>query len=117
MLFAESTWYQRILNFEGKEFTPEKAGSTTKAVTEAVLKQNKNWEQRIYGVSETALNREILYTKNDRLFREKEYEIVLHVFNHGTYHRGQLVTMLRQAGVDEIPGTDFIIMIREEQRI
>jgi len=30
-----------------------------------------------------------------------------HVFNHGTYHRGQLVTMLRQLGVTHLPSTDF----------
>lgn len=33
---------------------------------------------------------------------------LLHVFNHSTYHRGQLVTMLRQAGVEAIPGTDLV---------
>ena len=33
---------------------------------------------------------------------------LLHVFNHSTYHRGQLVTMLRQAGVVTIPGTDLV---------
>ncbi len=39
-------------------------------------------------------------------------EIMLHVFNHSTYHRGQLITMLRQAGLNEIPGTDFITFVR-----
>ena len=35
-----------------------------------------------------------------------------HVFNHSTYHRGQLVTMLRQAGVTAIPQTDLIVYTR-----
>jgi uncharacterized damage-inducible protein DinB len=35
-----------------------------------------------------------------------------HVFNHSTYHRGQLVTMLRQAGITTIPGTDLISFVR-----
>jgi uncharacterized damage-inducible protein DinB len=35
--------------------------------------------------------------------------VLMQVFNHATYHRGQLVTMLRQAGVKKIPGTDFHI--------
>jgi uncharacterized damage-inducible protein DinB len=35
-----------------------------------------------------------------------------HVFNHTTYHRGQLVTMLRQAGITDIPGTDLIAFVR-----
>jgi uncharacterized damage-inducible protein DinB len=28
--------------------------------------------------------------------------------NHGTYHRGQLVTMFRQLGLEEIPSTDLM---------
>lgn len=34
------------------------------------------------------------------------------VLNHGTYHRGQLVTMLRQVGA-EAPSTDLIRFYRE----
>jgi len=40
------------------------------------------------------------------------FDMLLHVFNHATYHRGQLVTMLRQLSVKEIPGTDFIAFVR-----
>lgn len=31
-----------------------------------------------------------------------------HIFNHSTYHRGQLVTMIRQVGVTKVPATDYI---------
>jgi uncharacterized damage-inducible protein DinB len=34
------------------------------------------------------------------------------VFNHATYHRGQLVTMLRQIGAEKIPATDFAAFVR-----
>ena len=35
-----------------------------------------------------------------------------HVFNHSTYHRGQLVTMLRAIGETKIPQTDLIHYVR-----
>ncbi|MCC7297503.1 MAG: hypothetical protein IT244_04155 [Bacteroidia bacterium] len=36
------------------------------------------------------------------------YEYILHVVNHSTFHRGQLVTMARGLGiVDGIPNTDY----------
>ncbi len=41
------------------------------------------------------------------------YMVLQHVFNHATYHRGQLVTMMRTAGATQIPGTDFILFARE----
>jgi uncharacterized damage-inducible protein DinB len=40
--------------------------------------------------------------------------MLLHLFNHNTYHRGQLVTMLRQLGMDKIPATDFIVWSRKK---
>ncbi len=35
-----------------------------------------------------------------------------HIFNHSTYHRGQLVTMIRQVGVTKVPSTDYITFAR-----
>lgn len=34
---------------------------------------------------------------------------LMQVLNHASYHRGQLVTMLRQVGVKKIPATDFFV--------
>jgi uncharacterized damage-inducible protein DinB len=39
-------------------------------------------------------------------------DMLQHVFNHSTYHRGQMVTILRELGVTEIPGTDLIGFVR-----
>lgn len=39
-------------------------------------------------------------------------DIIQHTFNHGTYHRGQLITMGRQAGLPQPPRTDFIYFVR-----
>jgi uncharacterized damage-inducible protein DinB len=39
-----------------------------------------------------------------------------HVVNHGTYHRGQVVTMLRQLGA-AAPTTDLIAFYRERQAV
>jgi uncharacterized damage-inducible protein DinB len=44
---------------------------------------------------------------NGDQWRSPLYETFLHLVNHGTYHRGQMATMLRQLGAEPIP-TDFI---------
>jgi len=41
-------------------------------------------------------------------------QLVLHVVNHATLHRGQVVGMLRQLGVKP-PNTDFFFYLRELQ--
>lgn len=48
--------------------------------------------------------------------RSKIFEAIMHCMNHSTYHRGQLVTLFRQAGVTAIPSTDLVKFTRLEQR-
>lgn len=35
-------------------------------------------------------------------------EYLQHLFNHGTYHRGQIVTIAHNLGFTQIPSTDFL---------
>lgn len=48
-------------------------------------------------------------------FRAPLYEILLHAVNHATYHRGQIVTMLRQLGAPGVT-TDLVVYQRERAR-
>jgi uncharacterized damage-inducible protein DinB len=40
-------------------------------------------------------------------------DIIIHCINHSTFHRGQIITMLRQTGKTELISTDYIIFLRE----
>lgn len=40
-------------------------------------------------------------------------DMLHHLFNHQTMHRGQLITMGRQLGITSFPRTDYIIWLRE----
>jgi uncharacterized damage-inducible protein DinB len=44
------------------------------------------------------------------------WQMVLHVVNHGSYHRGQVTTMLRQLGVAAPRYMDLIVFYREKQQ-
>lgn len=46
----------------------------------------------------------------------KRSDIVMTIINHGNYHRGQIVTMLRQLDINQIPKTDYIEWVREQER-
>jgi uncharacterized damage-inducible protein DinB len=43
-------------------------------------------------------------------------EIISHVMNHSTFHRGQIVTMLRIAGFQNLTSTDLIRYYRETKK-
>jgi uncharacterized damage-inducible protein DinB len=48
-----------------------------------------------------------------RSFRSAFWEMLHHVVNHGTYHRGQVQTMLRQLGAKPARSVDLIVFYRE----
>jgi uncharacterized damage-inducible protein DinB len=39
-------------------------------------------------------------------------DIIAHVINHGTHHRAQIGQLLKQAGVENLPNTDYIFYLR-----
>jgi uncharacterized damage-inducible protein DinB len=50
---------------------------------------------------------EKIYTSSDGSATTAQ-DIILHVFNHSTFHRGQIITIARQLGLKNAPRTDFI---------
>lgn len=51
------------------------------------------------------------YNLKKQSMKQKVSDVLLHTFNHATYHRGQLITMLHQRGVTKLPATDFIAFV------
>jgi uncharacterized damage-inducible protein DinB len=65
-------------------------------------------------VSEDRLNSRIRFQSFQGHEREMSLtQMIQHVVNHSTYHRGQVVTLLRQEGFTP-PGTDFSTFLEEE---
>jgi uncharacterized damage-inducible protein DinB len=60
-----------------------------------------------------ALDREVAYTNvAGERWRYPLRQMLLHLVNHSTYHRGQTVTLLRQLGRTP-PGTDLLLYLDE----
>lgn len=49
-------------------------------------------------------------------FESSYNDTLFHIVNHGTYHRGQIITMLREAGIEKVVSTDLIHFIRNNQQ-
>ncbi|MCY7292102.1 MAG: hypothetical protein LH615_07960, partial [Ferruginibacter sp.] len=84
-------------------------------LTNHLIAQSKQWKEWIDIATEAALAHEFIYinSKKDQ-FKQPVYEMILHLFNHQTYHRGQLITMLRQVDEKNIPNTDLISFMRKK---
>lgn len=71
----------------------------------------RNQADFINRVTDESLERVIAYTNT----RGEEWkyplgQMVQHVVNHSSYHRGQVTTMLRQLGAEAVP-LDFLVFI------
>ena len=46
------------------------------------------------------------------LFEDPVEDTLFHIVNHGTYHRGQIIMMLREMNITKLIGTDLIHYLR-----
>jgi uncharacterized damage-inducible protein DinB len=67
----------------------------------------------VRGLTQEDLNGVLEYkTMKFGVYKSPLWQSLQHVANHGTYHRGQITTMLRQHGAQPIP-TDIMHFYRE----
>lgn len=114
--YAESIWWQR-LKLQEVIVPPGHENITYGEIAAGVLNQSALWNEWVDKSTIAALEHEFVYrnTKKEQ-FKQPVYQMLLHIFNHGTYHRGQLVTMLRQLNTENIPATDFILYSRTKKQ-
>ncbi len=116
MYDAESIWWQRLKLQEHVRIPSHSFNGDMKELGQLTLLQNRQWKDWISMAGEHMLQHEFKYQNSKReSFKQPIYQMLFHLFNHGTYHRGQLVNMLRQLGVTKIPQTDFIVFSRRKK--
>jgi uncharacterized damage-inducible protein DinB len=116
MLDASGIWWQRLKLQEKIERPGETFSGNMQALAAQVQQQDKQWAEWVSGANEHTLKHEfIYYNSRKERFKQPVCQMLLHLFNHNTYHRGQVVTMLRQLGVEKILATDFIVWSRKKQ--
>jgi len=109
MLDAESIWWQRMKLLERIIRPSDDFKGEMKELSNNLLNQNRQWSEWVKDANEHQLQHVFQYQNSKgEQFKQPIYQMLTHTFNHGTYHRGQLVNMLRQLEVQKIPGTDFI---------
>ena len=114
LLNASSTWWRR-LNLIEDSHTPGNDNHSIDKILSGLLEQSTLWKGWVKKSTGADLEQKLIYTNSKKeQFEQPIYEILLHVFNHNTYHRGQLVTMMRQLNLTTIPATDFILFTRDK---
>ena len=112
--FAEWAWYSRWQGHSPSTFPALDQFADVASLTTAWRETERQVRAFIEPMSDTELTRVIEY----RLLSGAEaaspiWQMVQHVVNHASYHRGQVTTMLRQAGAKPAKSMDLIAFYRE----
>lgn len=112
---VEDVWWQRVKLAERTEWQSTTFTGSVVELSKNLVLQSKVWKDWIDAANEEALSNEFNYTnRKNNNFTQPISEMLAHLFNHQTYHRGQLVTMLRQVGYTAIPNSDMISFLRKK---
>jgi uncharacterized damage-inducible protein DinB len=82
-----------------------------------LLSHSKRLRDLVHGMDGAAL-------LSDRVYRDLKgnehgstvWRMLMHCFNHSTQHRGQIITQMRQLGLEGIPANDLIVHQRAQPR-
>ena len=113
---AEDIWWQRLKLVENITALSETFTGSFDEATAGLAKQSQLWKEWVDNASDNQITHVFAFVRNKEQYKMQVNDMLLHLFNHATFHRGQLVTLLRQAGeTDKIPSTDFSTYTRSKK--
>ncbi|HNM15862.1 MAG TPA: DinB family protein, partial [bacterium] len=112
LIESKVLWYQRI-HGEHKHITTVWSDLPITRCLDVLSEINSNWDKFVHELSEEVLQRTITYkTMNGQPYQSTVHDILTHILNHSTYHRGQIAMEVRKAGGTPAQ-TDYITFCRE----
>lgn len=109
VLLASRIWAERA---EGSSLTLHAWETIVPERYAATLQGNLERWERILEREDESCSRCIVYQNlQGRSFETPLYQIATHLTHHGSYHRGQMASALKNAGFD-VPPTDAIVYSR-----
>jgi uncharacterized damage-inducible protein DinB len=108
ILWADWLWFTRVVE------AMEQHGQTREVLETVWPELQDKWVAWADRASDAEIHRVVEYKSilDGQMARTPAWQIVLHVVNHATLHRGQVMGMLRQMGIAP-PHTDLMNFYRE----
>ncbi len=107
---AEWAWYSRWHGESPTALLPADRFPDLAALRQAWTELEQKMRTFVGGLDEAGVNRVIEYKLlSGQAGASPLWQMVQHVVNHASYHRGQITTLLTQAGED-VGATDIIVL-------
>ncbi len=111
---AELVWIKRLLQESPVSWPPSaQFNGTLQEGLDAMLENSKRFIDYMERSTDDSLQATVNYqTIAGKAYTNTVIDMITHCLNHSTYHRGQLITMLRGAGQTAVTSTDYIAFCR-----
>jgi len=104
---AENAWYARLTG------VPVVWPADPERAIDNLLEYTVKLRELVKGYGQRDLETTCIYSDlKGNEHRQTRWQMLLHCFNHSTQHRGQVITMMRALGLDDIPANDLIVYQR-----
>ncbi|MEN0003950.1 MAG: DinB family protein [Bacteroidota bacterium] len=112
---AQEIWLSRLNGASPTAFPSKTFVGDKDEVLAALMKSTFDWVDFFHQPNLNVESHCLFKDTSGNEYSIRIADIGMHCINHGTYHRGQLITILRQLGVNLVPRTDYIWYLREKQ--
>jgi uncharacterized damage-inducible protein DinB len=114
MLGAEEAWLKRWHGESPTALVSPDAFASFADVRRRWGELAAEWQRFLGGLTEEAVLRVVQYRDlRGNAYATPLWQMMQHVVNHASYHRGQITTLLRQLGARPVP-TDLISYYRQQ---
>ena len=113
ILFALDVWLARLLNEDLSGFTDPNPPYSLADGRKKLEELHTKWKAYLSGLTPEVMRTLIAYPNlKGKRFEQSVQNILTHVSHHSHYHRGQLATLVAQAG-GKRPNTDYGAYVME----
>ena len=108
---AENAWWGRLTG------TPTVWPAEESLDITSLIRHAERFSALVHELEEAALMEERTYKDlKGNAHVQSAWQMVMHCLNHGTQHRGQLITQMRSLGLADIPANDLVVFQRSLDR-
>ncbi len=110
---AEKIWMERLRQVPLEPFLSQVFEGTTADIFDGIVNNSRSLMEHVQAQN-SEFFQEICHFRllNGTEDSRPRTEMLLHCCQHSTYHRGQIVTIARNAGLTDPPSTDYIKYVR-----
>lgn len=113
---VERSWLGKLLQVQTESNYGKDYDGTLEELFEAVINQSEAILAYVQSLSMEALQEgckfmvPVRWPEWDEVIRPR-FQVIHHCLTHSVYHRGQIVTMARNAGLTDAPNTDYMFYL------